>query len=113
MNKKKILVVDSPTRTRKLLVEKLLEKGYSVTVFDTVGLNPQLLKASNFDLVIVEGSVSPIGPVDDGVEWAKSICEIVPVAVFSLTKYSFSKSGIQYFNKIEGPQKLLDYVLEM
>jgi DNA-binding response OmpR family regulator len=113
MNKKKILVVDSPTRTRNLLVDKLVEQGYEVTTADSVPISPQFLRSSNLDLVIVEGSVSPTGPADDGVECAMSICGTIPVIVFSLTKYSFPKQDILYFNKILGYQPLLDYVSKM
>jgi DNA-binding response OmpR family regulator len=111
MGEKSILVVDSRTRTRKILVEKLVEQGHTVTIFDSVGLSRKVLNECSFDLVIVEGSVSSTGPADDGVEWARSICEIVPVVVFSLTRYSFSESAITYFDKIEGYRPLLDYVL--
>jgi len=110
MDEKSILVVDSATRTRRLLVEKLVEQGYVVTTFDSVSLSGKILKDCDYDLVIVEGSVNPIGPEDDGVEWALSICDIVPVIVFSLTKYSFTQNGICYFNKIEGHQSLLDRI---
>jgi DNA-binding response OmpR family regulator len=113
MGEKSILVVDSRTRTRKILVEKLVEQGHTVTIFDSVGLSRKVLNECSFDLVIVEGSVSSTSPADDGVEWARSICEIVPVVVFSLTRYSFSESAITYFDKIEGYRPLLDYVLKM
>jgi DNA-binding NtrC family response regulator len=113
MNRKKILVVDSPTRTRRLLVDKLVEQGHEVSTAGSVHIGTQFLRNSNFDLVITEGSVSPTGSADDGVEWVMSICETIPVVVFSLVKYSFPKHGILYFDKILGYQPLLDYVSKM
>ena len=109
MDKKKVLVVDFPTRTRKILVGKLIERGYDVATADSI-LKAQLIVNQGYDLAIVEGSVNPIGPVDDGADWAISVCHKVRVIVFSLTRYNFPNHSILYFDKIWGYGPLLDYI---
>jgi len=109
--KKKILVVDVKSGGREFLVNILIEQGYEVITSDAI-LSSHILLALEPDLVIVEGCVDPVS-VDDGAEWAKSVCEFVPVVVYSLTKYSsIDGPGIKYIDKINF-RDLLKYISEM
>jgi DNA-binding response OmpR family regulator len=109
--KKKILVVDVKSGGRQFLVDLLIKNGYEVITSDAT-LSPCILSAFEFDLVIVEGCVDPTS-VDDGVEWAKSVCKLVLVVVYSLNKYSsIDGPNIKYIDKIDFAD-LLKYILAM
>jgi DNA-binding response OmpR family regulator len=108
---KKILVVDVKSDGRQFLVDLLIKNGYEVITSDAT-LSPCILSTFEFNLIIVDGNVDPLR-VDDGVEWARSVCTLVPVVVYSLTKYSsIDGPGIKYIDKIDFGD-LLKYISKM
>jgi DNA-binding NtrC family response regulator len=80
MDKPKILCIDDCVSFVETL-SMFLEADYLVETANTIGEAEKILKASDFDLVICDGTVSRH---QDGAEWAKKKHdEGVPVVILS------------------------------